>query len=366
MMPLLCPMSIHFKKNSERIACSLLATLCLLLSAQVNAGTEGSLDLLKNQEGKILLALSIQWEGENLLDSNLNAIAEFREKFSSISFLQFVNPVYFTKDNANTEDVRSKIASVMRSNDSLGLQLLGWRSLIEGAGVTYRSAPTFWGNRPEVRPDSKDIGHEVPISTYSQDELSKIFEHGIDIFSKNGFPRPISFMAGGWMATTQVLEACAREGIKYDFSGIPPSAIATKAKRFPIYQWLADLWARTTPFSQPTPIPTEAGWIQEYYNNGGTLDYASESDIVDLYRAYANLLKKDPSRPYVLHIGIYQETAAKTLPKLASILQTIFAESAKNETPVAMLTIPQAFLTGLAAPHVEVRSGSSRQERTVQ
>ena len=147
-------------------------------------------------------------------------------------------------------------------------------------------------------------------------------------------------MAGGWMASSQVMEAAVLSGFKYDFSGIPPHVIQGKIQQYPIYKWLAELWNGTTALSQPTTLTTQVGPIQEYYNNGGTLDYITEKDIVDLYRAYANLLKQDPSKAYLMHIGLYQETAAKTLPRLESALQKIFEDSATNQVSISMLKMP--------------------------
>jgi hypothetical protein len=164
--------------------------------------------------------------------------------------------------------------------------------------------------------------------------------HSLDVLTTNGFQRPAAFMAGGWMASNQVLEAAVLSGLKYDFSGIPPHVVQAKIHQFPIYQWITELWDKTTALSQPSPLPTQVGWIQEYYNNGGTLDYSTEKEIMDLYHGYANLLKQDPSKAYLLHIGFYQETAAKTLPRLESALQKIFADSAANQIPISMLRIP--------------------------
>jgi hypothetical protein len=314
--------------------------LSALDPVSARADNERPMELLENQSGKLVLAISMQWEGETLSQHNLDAITKFRENYESISMMQFINPVYFTKPKADATNIRQKINSVIRKNDAIGLQLLGWQSLVKDSGVIFRNSPTFWGNTISAKACSVDCGHEVPLSVYSREELVKLMKHSIELLTANGFKTPSAFMAGGWMATNQVLEAAVISGLKYDFSGIPPHIVQEKIRQFPLYQWINELWDKTTALSQPSPLPTQVGWIEEYYNNGGTLDYITEKDIVDMYHGYANLLKQDPSKAYLIHIGLYQETAAKTLPRLEAALQKIFADSTANNIPIAMLQIP--------------------------
>lgn len=344
------------------IACSLASPLAVADDTTHRA--EQSIDLLKDQAGRLVLAVSVQWEGESLSQQNLDAIRSFTQKYPSINLIHFLNPAYFTKPNINKDDVKAKIKSVIRPGDSIGLQILGWKSLINAAGLKFRNTPTFWGNKLDASLCAHDCGHEVPISIYNKDELSKLFASSMEIFRDHGLGKPTAFMAGGWMASNHVLEAAMQAGIKYDFSGVAPHVVEGKLKKYPIFRWIAELWNNTTTLSQPTPIPTQAGWIQEYYSNGGTIDYVNEKDIVDLFRGYANLLKQNPTNTYLLHIGFYQETAAKNLSRLENAIQQIFAHSDTNKVPLSMFRIPEIKNIAAQKPVIPDGIGDIQEQKT--
>ncbi|MEZ4742606.1 MAG: hypothetical protein R3B45_09190 [Bdellovibrionota bacterium] len=331
------------KMNSLKLFYCILYACFSLTTFASEAKIEKNLELQKelfgSQSGKIKLAISLQWEGSQLEASNLEAIKLFRKKFASIDFFQFVNPAYFTKKDQDPQETAKKIKSAIYPEDSMGLQLLGWKSFIQDAKVIFRNSPTFWGNQLNDRSCLKDCGHEIPLSAYNKSEIRTLIDHSLYLFDKYDLPKPHAFMAGGWMASNDVLEAAVESGFKYDFSGVPPHLVKSRIAKYPLFHWITELWNQTTAFSQPVPVPTRAGWITEVFNNAATLDYLSTKDLIDLFDGYINLHRKYPNNNYVIHLGFYQETAAKTLPRLESALQHIFAVSNKKNISLSMLKL---------------------------
>jgi hypothetical protein len=83
---------------------------------------------LSDDDGRIVL--SVHWEGRDLTDHNLTALAEIRAQFPDFPMIHFISPAYFLRSPAEALAARQKIRTVMRSHDQVGLALGGWKSLI--------------------------------------------------------------------------------------------------------------------------------------------------------------------------------------------------------------------------------------------
>lgn len=284
--------------------------------------------------GSIQLIISLLWVGEHLRPENIEAIQGFRKAFGDISLVQFLNPAYLTKTGADIPATVQTIRSVLQPNDPVAMLLNSWRSFLGDSGVVFHDSPAFWGNSLSKGQCAIDCGDEVPLSSYNREDLDRIVKHGIDLLTHNGFPRPQGFIAGGWMASQDVLESVAKAGIFYDFSAVPPSVVEAPIKHSPLFRWLKNLWPKMTVLSQPGERYTSSGLVLEVGNNIGTMDFQTPQAVVDAFDAYANLLKQNPDKDLVFHIGFYQETANEQLPKLINALQQIFARASAEKIPL--------------------------------
>lgn len=291
--------------------------------------------------GKIILLVSVDWEGESLNAGNLAAMAQFRKEFPGLGILHFLNAAYFTKSNASPSSIQKRISAVLRPQDELGLHIHGWKSLFEASGVEFRSGPTAWGN--EIGDCSDDCGHEVAINAYSTEELRKVVRYSLDTLDHFGFGRAQSFRAGAWLATRNVLDAISAEGLLVDSSAVPAKFLRSEIGDSPLYRWVASLWHGITPASQPTYLETASGRILEMPDNGALADYMGADEMAAELQVATNLLKQNPNRDVWIQIGFHQETATQYLPRVRQALHTILSTAQRDQLPLEFAKLPLHF-----------------------
>ena len=302
----------------------------------------------------IHLMMTLAWEGRDLSVYNQQAWAAFRARFPGLQIMHLVSPAYFTKPAAEQAAVRSTLRQAMQPKDQIGLLLGNWQSLANASGVIFRSSPTFWG--AEVRADDcrSDCGLEVPLNIYPADELDKMLQTSVHMLEAQGFGRPSALAVEGWVASSDILEAAYRAGMRYDLSAVSPEMIGAKARYYPIYQWAKSLWPRITPHSQPYQIQLSKGAMTELPQSLAAVDYLAQSDILDIFKEYVERVQRDPQTPLVFPLQVYQETAYMTLPALATTLQAVFAYAQKAGVALTPLQLPD-----LELPEDRLLSGAT-------
>lgn len=291
-----------------------------------------------SRKGKVKLLVTVDWEGRDLRDDNIRAMKDLHARFPDVKIVHFLNAAYFTKTDADAEAAREEIASAIAPDDEKALHIHGWKRLFEAAGVEFRSGPTFWGTTITPNECIYDCGHEVPISNYGVDELRKVVRFSLDKLEEEGFGRAKSFRCGGWMAKENVREAIAAEGLLYEESAVPADFLAPKLRQYPVQGWLADLWAGTTPTSQPYRIPTAAGDVVEVPDNGALADYVSADQMFSVYEANKAEWQRAKTKDFVVSIGFHQETAATYLPALEEALERIHEDARTAGVPLESVT----------------------------
>jgi hypothetical protein len=274
--------------------------------------------------------VTVDWEGDDLADDNLAAMNELRERFPQVPLVQFLNAAYFTKPDVDTEDVRARIASVLREHDELGLHIHGWKRLFEAAGVTFRDSPTFWGGSVPSYSCSYDCGHEVPISEYDRVELEQVIQHSLDTLDAAGFGRAVSFRAGGWMATPNVREALVAQGLSTDSSAVPAVFLADELSGLPLLHWVEVLWEGTDAASQPY----ELDGLTEVPDNGALADYVTADEMFQVYADAKDRWLEQPDQTIVVNIGFHEETADKYLPRVEEALERMLTDAADSGVPL--------------------------------
>lgn len=290
------------------------------------------------QEGRIQLLVTVDWEGLELSDANLIAMRNFRTRFPQVKLVQFLNAAYFTKIDADVDNTKQRIASVLSPGDEHGLHIHGWKRLVEASGVSFRSSPTFWGSPLRLEECDYDCGHEVPISAYSTDELRKVVKFSLDTLETNGFGRAVSFRSGGWMATESVREAIKAEGMLYEESAVPVHLLRPQIRFTPVHGWLGELWQGTLETSQPYAMATTSGDLVEVPDNGALADYVSADLMVEIFEANKELFARDRRKNVVVSIGFHLETAARYLPRVEEALEKIYQIAELEHLPLENVT----------------------------
>jgi hypothetical protein len=320
-----------------------IAALCLTgCAAETNDEATGEDDY--TQRGKLQLLVTVDWEGRDLDDRNIAAMKELHRKFPQVKIVHFLNAAYFTKRDSDSRAVKDEMNSAIAPGDEKALHIHGWKRLFEAAGVTFNSGPTFWGTQIREQDCFYDCGHEVPLSNYSVGDLRKVIKFSLDKLEEQGFGRAKSFRCGGWMAKENVREAVAAEGLTYEQSSVPTEFLAPKLRDYPVYDWLSELWAGTTPTSQPYRIPTPAGELVEVPDNGALSDYVSADQMFSVYQANKAEWQRARTKNVVVSVGFHTETAATYLPTLEAALTKMYDDAKASGITFESVTTEQLTL----------------------
>jgi len=313
--------------------------LGLVLGA-LTARAAGAAERGVTPAGSIKLLVLVDWEGRDLAPYNLAALTALRQTLGDVPLTHLLSPAYFTRAGADSATVKRLIRSAMRPGDAVGLTLGGWKSLVETAGVIFRSSPTFWGETLRPQDCAVDCGLDLPVNIYPEPELDRLFAVATTTLEKNGFGRPQGVLTEGWLASHAVLAAAARAGMRYDFSAVAPELIAARAKQYPLYQWVKSLWSAVTPHTQPFAAPAAVAGLTEIPQSLAALDYLAVAELGQIFDEYVEQVKKEPSHTLIFPLVIYQETASQTVPLLTDLLGTLRRHAAQAGITLTHLTLP--------------------------
>ena len=306
--------------------------------------------------GGVHLAISVDWEGRELSERNLAAIERFRARFPGVPLTHFLNAAYFTKPNAEADNlIAAKIRRALRPQDELGLHLHGWRSLIEAAGVSFKTTPNFWGPNRSLSPVGGDMGHEVEIAAYTSKQLQKILTFSRKTLSdRGGFEIKTSFRAGGWIAPPHVLEAIKASGFDTDTSSVPPSwhdeldGLALRSRLF-------ELWGQIRTTTQPYAVETPHGLVLEMPDTGALADYVTSEEMTQHVREALTRQRKARGEVIYVHLGFHLETAERYLPRLTRTLEALRADNN-----------PRLVIETLSASAARVRATSADEKQALE
>ncbi len=291
-------------------------------------------------QAALRVVVSVDWEGRNLDPQNLAAMEHFRHDYPQVPLQHFLNAAYYTKADADARITTAAIRSVLRKGDEHGLHIHAWRSLVQAAGVKFRTEPAFRGPLDLSQCDP-DCGHDVNMAAYNEKELQKLIRFSIDTLVKQGFDRPRSFRAGAWQADNHVFRALAKEGIELDSSATSAEYLKERWGKSLLYPVVGKLWPDTTSTSQPYRIKLGQGLsIMELPNNGCLADYVSGEKIAQTFQDNVELWKKDPKLDIYISIGFHQETALKFLLHLRKGIDLILEQAAREKLPVEFVVPP--------------------------
>lgn len=300
---------------------------------------------------KIVIVVSVDWEGRSLLQENLQAIATFRRAHPDVPLQHFLNAAYYSRCGINTARTTETIRQVLADEDEHGLHVHAWHSLLRAADVRGRNEPQFTGDIPAGVLAADDwgfypaeAGYDVPLESFEADELDKIFRTSVAILISQGFRLPVCFRAGGWMAGERVMNALARNGFMLDCSAVNPRLALQRFGDIPLCRWLSELWPNIDETTQPYPLATSFGNLWQVPNNAGLVDYTSADELLAIFRRNVALWREAPERPCFISTGFHQETARKFINRLDEAITAIKRMADAEQLPVIFTAQPLRFL----------------------
>lgn len=273
--------------------------LCLLKTGAVNSTQE---------ELRIHVFLSVDWEGDTLREANLASMRRFNQEFPQYPVIHFLNAAYYTKNwDLDADEVTRRIRSALKPNDELGVHIHSWENFVRESGVEYRPGPSFW-NSPVSIGRQGEFGDDVPLNTYDVDEIRKMLRTSKDILERHGFNGLESFRGGGWMSGPKVFEALVAEGFRVDSSAVPVEMVEnlypnTLLSEINFSQW-SGVERTSTPFHQNSEL-------LQFPNNAGLADYLDEREFFDVYLDNVRDVQSKGGRDVYVHFGWHQESAVE-------------------------------------------------------
>jgi len=292
--------------------------------------------LFSEAASKIIIAVSVDWEGEELNSENLKAMQNFRKKYPEIKMQHFLNPAYYTEGIEDTDHpdlITQKINSVLIPGDEQGMHMHGWRQFFESSNVQFISSPNFIDNSDDRQ------GVRVPLWAYSSQDLTKVFKHGVDVLVSHGFSRPKIFRAGGWQASSEVIEALYNSGFEFDASSVSAAHLGYWANDN-LGFWVKQLWPDVSLNTQPYLIGNSTHQMIELPNNGCLADYVTGEEMLNDFKTLANDLAQNPNKDLYFSIGFHQETAARFIGRLETAISLIKKYAQKNQVPYEFAKFP--------------------------
>lgn len=289
----------------------MLCLALLLMSSQLFAQSESP--------RKMLLYVTVDWEGRSLDEENIEAMQLFRQKFPHIPMLQLLNAAYFVRGHGYNPRLTKIIKSTFLPEDAQGLHVHAWKSLTNYCGVQYQHGYSFADTDENC--ESGDCGYTVSLEfAYSQKALAKLIACSSEVLVENGFNRPDHFRAGGWQLGPKLTAALVQNGFVWDSSKIDADLLTTRwHEDSGMVKMLRQLHPESTPLDQPYAISEN---LMEYPNNAALADYTSAKQIVTLFK---NLIA---SNKKVMVLGFHQETAADFLVRIEEAIPQMEAIAA--------------------------------------
>lgn len=304
---------------------------------------------------KIYVLVSVDWEGRDLSEYNLNQMKNFRSKYPQIPLLHFISAAYWTKASSYPSDVNAKISSVLKPIDEIGLHVHSWKSLIENVGVNYRHfpkwTPSIYHQSEVDRCYSADCGHEVPLWAYQPEEIKSILEGSVQILKENlkswplaqfGFNKVQSFRAGGWMADSKVQQSLFETGFMFDSSEVSPKLFKNILNAYQIPAWVTSIWPSANLVNQGAyPLISKNNHtLYEMSDNGCLADYMSAGDMLSVFKENAKAQSENPNKDFYVTIGFHQETASSYLRRVEEAIILIQDWAQKNNVAWDFLQLP--------------------------
>jgi hypothetical protein len=286
--------------------------------------------------------------------ADLEALAQLSANHPKMRWTHLFNPVAYTQETPLRHEMEQ---FVLQSRDQhaaeIGVHLHMYKSLLEKAGVPFRSQPSV--NARMAAGSADESGYSVPMSAYAREELRTLLEFTLKTFDRRGLGRPATFCAGYYATSLDLQKEIAAQGFVCSAAAFPPGTEIGKAYP-PSWRELSG-WDETVRFdtapyriSQTTILPAgEPPYIQA--SDGKPLveipqtckiDWmVSSDDIKVIFKKHLSIAGQ--GRPTAICLAMHDMYAKDEFAKYDEVLRYIdecVAES-DHRVPVRYATISQ-------------------------
>ncbi|HMG56142.1 MAG TPA: hypothetical protein VK601_21735 [Kofleriaceae bacterium] len=275
--------------------------------------------------GRIVVAVTVDWEGAAFSPDSLDALDELRKRIAPAPLTHFVSAAYFTKDHPDARAAKY-IAEAVHPGDELALHLHAWRSLARASGIEPKLSPSFvTGTDKLYEFEDGDIGFDTDLDVYGVTELRALIRKSAQLREQTHVPVAKTFRSGGYLGTPKVLEALRLEGFTVDSSATDYRQIDQKQDSF-LSRRVREVWPVVDTASQPYFVDPRRQLLEMPI--AATADYVTAADVVQLVEAARAKLESDPHRDVFVVLGCNQETAQDFAMRIGEAIQQLRGRAA--------------------------------------
>jgi hypothetical protein len=291
------------------------------LAAVVLGGCSSSGSSSAPAKGRIVVALTIDWEGAYLSPDGLDALDELRKSVAGAPMTHFVSSAYFTKDKPDP-GAAAALAKAVLPGDELAVHLHAWRSLAKASGIEPKLSPSFLtGTDKLLAFEDGDVGFDVDLDTYSVPELRALVRTSRRLLEQAHLSVSKTFRAGGYLGTPKVLQAIREEGFTVDSSATDYRQLdELKVEVLP--KRIKEIWPGVETTSQPWLLDAPGGPLLEI-PVAAFSDYAAVAEIVAIFEAAHARLQKEPAGDVFVVVGLHLETAEDFAHRLGEAIAKV-------------------------------------------
>jgi hypothetical protein len=272
--------------------------------------------------GRVVVALTIDWEGAYFSPDGLDALDELRRGLGPVPLTHFVSAGYFTKE-APDPAAAVTIAKAVRPGDELAMHLHAWRSLAKASGIEPKLAPSFLTGTDELlKFEDGDVGFDTDLDAYTVPDLRAMLRTSRRLLERTQLPISKAFRAGGYLGTPKVLQAILEEGYAIDTSATDYRQLDERKDEV-LPKRIQAIWPAVETTSQPFVVG-KGGSLLELPVAAFT-DYASAAEIATVIEAAHARLQKEPGRDVFVVLGFHQETGEDFAGRLGEAIAKVRA-----------------------------------------
>jgi hypothetical protein len=258
-------------------------------------------------KGRLILAITIDWEGAYMSPEGLDALDALRKGLGAAPMTHFVSAAYFSKEKVDPTAARS-IREMVREGDELAIHLHAWRSLAKASGLVPKLSPSFLTGTDKLLVfEDGDVGFDTDLDVYGVPELRALLRTSRKLLEEAKLPLSKSFRAGGYLGTPKVLQALREEGFDVDSSATDYRQLDERKDEV-LPKRIRAIWPNVETGSQPFLIEGPGAALLEL-PIAAFADYASAAEIAGVIEAAYARLQQEPARDVFVVIGFHQETA---------------------------------------------------------
>lgn len=289
-------------------------------------------------QGRIVVAISIDWEGAYFSPDGLDAMDALRDQIPGAPITHFVCAAYFSKEHPDSTALVS-LRSAVQPGDELAMHLHGWKSLAVAAKLEPKLSPSFLSGTEQLLEFEDDRGFDTDLDVYSVSELRALLRTSRRLLEPVGIPISTTFRAGGYLGTPKMLQAIFEEGYTVDSSATDHRQLEEQQDGV-LPERIHELWPKIDASAAPYAIEVTGGELLEL-PIAAIADYATSKEITALFDQALARVKADPTRDAIVVLGFHQETAQEFAPRLVEALTSVRARP-ELASRLVYLTVAQA------------------------